>query len=174
MISIKKTASSETPSKANILPCRVKYTGPASSSRQLWNPTTQPATAASTAAAGVTANPGDNAEVETHTSYFRGRKLLGTKLAVPDGYQGFVLDAGSASNPPLTGNQKREMLYQGDDDGEEDEEDGDIQGKAEWTTKASFEEIMVWGHEVLVDGTQDGVVKGVEEWMGMAKILNGY
>ncbi|KAF3125877.1 hypothetical protein TWF569_010354 [Orbilia oligospora] len=171
MISIKKPASSETPSKANILPCRIKYTGLASSSRQLWNPTTQSATAG--AAAGVTANPGDNAKAETHTSYFRGRKLVGTKLAVPDGYQGFILDAGSASNPPLTGNQKREMLYQGDDD-EEDEEDGDIQGKVEWTTKASFEEIMVWGHEVLVDGTQDGVVKGVEEWMGMANILNGY
>ncbi|EGX53471.1 hypothetical protein AOL_s00006g337 [Orbilia oligospora ATCC 24927] len=169
MISIKKPASSEIPSKANILPCRIKYTGPASSSRQLWNPTTQPAAAAASTAAGDSANPGDNAKVETHTSYFRGRKLVGTKLAVPDGYQ----DAGSASNPPLTGNQKREMLYQGDDD-EEDEEDGDIQGKVEWTTKASFEEIMVWGHEVLVDGTQDGVVKGVEEWMGIAKILNGY
>ncbi|KAK6515314.1 hypothetical protein TWF506_007659 [Arthrobotrys conoides] len=172
MISIKKPTSSETPSKANILPCRIKYTGPASSSRQLWNPTTQPAASSSSDA--VVANPGDNAKavVETHTSYFRGRKLVGTKLAVPEGYQGYILDAGTTSNPPLTGNQKREMLYQDND--EDEDEEGDIGGKVEWTTKASFEEIMVWGHEVAVDGTQDGVVKGVEEWMGMAGILNGY
>ncbi|RVD84150.1 uncharacterized protein DFL_005915 [Arthrobotrys flagrans] len=158
MISIKKPTSSEALSKANVLPCRIKYTGPASSSRQLWNPTTQPA------------NPGDNASVETHKSYFRGRKLIGTKLVVPDGYQGCVLDAGSASNPPPTGNQKRETLYQDNNA----EEDGGIEESVEWTTKASFGDIMVWGHEVAVDGTQDGVVKGVEEWMGMAKILNGY
>ncbi|KAK6531195.1 hypothetical protein TWF281_008020 [Arthrobotrys megalospora] len=156
MISIKKQTSSETPSKANILPCRIKYTGPTSSSRQLWNPTTQPA------------RQDDNASVESHTSYFRGRKLAGTKLVVPDGYQGCVLDAGAA-NPPLTGNQKREMLYQDDE-----EDGGDIEESAEWTTAASFGEIMVWGHEIAVDGTQDGAVRGVEEWMGMAKILNGY
>ncbi|KAK6363490.1 hypothetical protein TWF730_000922 [Orbilia blumenaviensis] len=156
MISIKKPTSPGTPSKANVLPCRIKYTGSASSSRQLWNPTTQPA------------NPDNNASVETHTSYFRGRKLAGTKLVVPDGYQGRVLDAGS-STPLVTGNQKKEMLYQDDD-----EEGENIEESNEWATVASFNEIMVWGHEVAVDGTQDGVVKGVEEWMEMAKILNGY
>ncbi|KAK6499782.1 hypothetical protein TWF481_010140 [Arthrobotrys musiformis] len=157
MISI-KPPSSTTETKANILPCRIKYTGPASSSRQLWNPisTSQPATDSTPAA-------------ETHTSYFRGRKLVGTKVLVPDGYKGRVLIAPD-SNAPLSGTQKKELLYQDD----ENDDEGDIEESSQWTTASSFSEIMVWGHEVAVDGTQDGVVRGVEEWMGMAQIMNGY
>ncbi|KAF3926575.1 hypothetical protein AA313_de0204492 [Arthrobotrys entomopaga] len=157
MISIKGSSCSQAPLKANILPCRIKYTGPASSSRRLWNPVSEPAKE----------TKDGNTGAETHTSYFRGRKLAGTKLVVPEGYQGRVLNA--PSNEPLTGNQKRELLYQ-----EDDEDDGDIEESTLWTTASSFSEIMVWGHELAVDGTQDGVVKGLEEWIGMSKILNGY
>ncbi|EPS36078.1 hypothetical protein H072_10496 [Dactylellina haptotyla CBS 200.50] len=158
MISIRGPDASKAPLEANILPCRIKYTGPASSSRQFWNPTSEQAQEANDG------TPGG----ETHTSYFRGRKLVGTKLVVPDGYQGRVLNP--PSNEPLTGNQKREVLYQDDEDDEGDE----IEEAAQWTTESSFSEIMVWGHELAVDGSQDGVVKGLEEWMGMSKILNGY
>ncbi|KAK6544575.1 hypothetical protein TWF694_001263 [Orbilia ellipsospora] len=158
MISIQGSNSSEKPLKANILPCRIKYTGPAASSRRLWNPISEPAKD----------TKDSNTTVETHTSYFRGRKLAGTKLVVPDGYQGRVLNA--PSNELLTGNQKREILYQDD----EEEDDGEIEEATQWTTASSFSEIMVWGHELAVDGTQDGVIKGLEEWMEMSNTLNGY
>ncbi|KAF3218069.1 hypothetical protein TWF679_001479 [Orbilia oligospora] len=154
MISI-KSSSNAPEAKANIIPCRIKYTGPASSSRQLWNPTSQTST--------------DPTPVETHTSYFRGRRLVGTKLVVPDGYQGRVLSSPNSSSAPLTSNQKREVLYQDDD---EQSDEADTEESTQWTTSASFSDIMVWGHEMVVDGTQDGVVKGIEEWMGMAQIVS--
>ncbi|KAK6356239.1 hypothetical protein TWF718_000611 [Orbilia javanica] len=159
MISIKgSSSSSAAEAKANILPCRIKYTGPASSSRQLWNPTSQTAT--------------DPNSAETHTSYFRGRKLVGTKLVVPAGYQGRVLVSADSADASLqsTGNQKRETRYEDDDQDDE----ADIEKSAQWRTESSFSEIMVWGHEIAVDQTQDGVVRGIEEWAGMAQILNGY
>ncbi|KAK6332391.1 hypothetical protein TWF696_003107 [Orbilia brochopaga] len=160
MISIKGPAQASPASKANILPCHIKYTGPASSSRHLWNPLSRESQA----------EDGKPA-VETHTAYFRGRKLAGTKLVVPDGYQGRVLTAPTQSQPPLTASQKRELLYQDD---EQDDDNEEIEEIAQWTSTSSFSEIMVWGHETLVDGTQDGVVKGIEEWMGVSQILNGY
>ncbi|KAF3901511.1 hypothetical protein ABW20_dc0108153 [Dactylellina cionopaga] len=110
---------------------------------------------------------GTDTPVETHTSYFRGRKLIGTKLVVPDGYEGRVLD-GPPSNPPLTSGQQKETLYQDD---EQDDDDDEIKEAAQWTTASSFSEIMVWGHEIAVNETQDGVVKGIEEWMGMSSIV---
>ncbi|KAJ6259283.1 hypothetical protein Dda_6182 [Drechslerella dactyloides] len=138
----------------------VETLSPASSSRHLWNPFSQP---------GPETDDGKPGP-ETHTAYFRGRKLVGTKLVVPDGYQGHILTAPTQSQPP-TGSQKKEMLYQDD---KQDDEDGEIEETAQWTSTSSFSEIMVWGHEILVDGAQDGVVKGLEEWMGTAQILNGY
>ncbi|KAF3923985.1 hypothetical protein ABW21_db0202661 [Orbilia brochopaga] len=162
MISIKGPSASEAPSKANILPCRIKYTGPASSSRHLWNPLSKKA------------QEGDDSAtpVETHTAYFRGRKLTGTKLVIPEGYQGRVLSPPASTDKPLTGHQKREILIQ--DDENSGDEDQEIQETAQWASNSIFSEIMVWGHEVPVDGTQDGVVKGIEEWMEISKHLNGY
>ncbi|EWC45371.1 hypothetical protein DRE_00770 [Drechslerella stenobrocha 248] len=160
MISIQGTPSTTVASKANILPCSIKYTGPASSSRHLWDPTSQPSpeTGAN--------NPG----AETHTAYFRGRKLAGTKITIPDGYQGHVL---TTSDLPPTGTHQREVLQIDDEQGEEDES-GEVAENAQWASASWFSDIIVWGHEVVVDKAQDGVVKGIDEWIGMSQILNGY
>ncbi|KAF3935765.1 hypothetical protein ABW19_dt0210381 [Dactylella cylindrospora] len=153
MISIKNLDTTKAPSKANVLPCRIKYTGPASSSRYLWNPIT---TSDSSTETDAPAKP------EQHIAYFRGRKLAGTKLVLPEGYSGHIITTPSAGLP--TSNQKRELLYQ-DDDQEIDLEEIET---SEWVAESPFSEIMVWGHEVVVDDAQDGIVKGVGEWITMA------
>lgn len=52
----------------NILPCRVHHDGPVKASKRYWDPKVE-----------------DNG---TQTAYFRGRKLRGRGIKVPDGYRG--------------------------------------------------------------------------------------
>lgn len=73
--------------------------------------------------------------------------------------------------PTLTTGQKREMLYQDDYD-EDNEAEEEIIDSVEWTSKATFDEIMVWGHEGVVDGQQDEIMKGIEEWIGIAPAVS--
>lgn len=51
------------------------------------------------------------------------------------------------------------------DEGEE-EEDLEVKVLEE---QATFDEVMVWGHEVVVDEGSDPYVRGVEEWIGFAE-----
>lgn len=50
-------------------------------------------------------------------------------------------------------------------DGEEEEEE-EVKILEE---QASFEEVLVWGHEAVVDVGEDAYVRGVEEWIGFAE-----
>lgn len=52
----------------NILPCHIRHNGPIKVTRRHWDPTVE----------------GDG----TCTAYFRGRKLRGRRIGMPDGYRG--------------------------------------------------------------------------------------
>jgi ribonuclease H2 subunit C len=39
---------------------------------------------------------------------------------------------------------------------------------------ATFDEIVVWGHEVAPDSMEDVYVKGVEEWIGFAEAVSDF
>lgn len=49
----------------------------------------------------------------------------------------------------------------------QDEEDEDEPEVCILAEEAQFEEMIIWGHEVVVD-EQDPYVRGVEEWMRFA------
>lgn len=51
------------------------------------------------------------------------------------------------------------------EDEEEEEVEADVKVLDE---QATFDEVMVWGHEVVVDEGSDPYVRGVEEWIGFA------
>jgi len=62
---------------------------------------------------------------------------------------------------------------------EKDEEEEDEEGEKEEEVKvleeqAEFEDVMVWGHEVVVDASEDCYVRGVEEWIGFAESVSRY
>lgn len=51
---------------------------------------------------------------------------------------------------------------------DEDEEEAEPEVKI-LEEQATFDEVMVWGHELVVDEDSDPYVRGVEEWIGFAE-----
>lgn len=149
----KRTNSASTASKCtiNALPCQVNHTGPVDASPHYWNPTTV---------------PNDD---KSSTSYFRGRRLRGRKVIIPEGYEGVVLKK--------TGRSVVQRVGGGSDDGWaargdlEDEEEGDDEDNEEMQVVeqvAAFDHVVVWNHEVLPDPLEDPYSKGITEWIGFA------
>jgi ribonuclease H2 subunit C len=92
--------------------------------------------------------------------YFRGRRLLGRNVPVPQGHVGAVLKITSdkVQKPPA----------------EENEEEDDEVVEETFVTEevATFDSIMVWNHETVPEASEDPYVKGMEEWMGMAEAVS--
>lgn len=93
-------------------------------------------------------------------AYFRGRKLHGKALKVPEGYRGVVVDKTEPPEPRAPRPDEPEVV---DLDAEDDMPLGTLD------TKAEFDEIVIWGHESMADTTSDPYVRGVQEWMEVAE-----
>ncbi|CZT15502.1 uncharacterized protein RCC_01358 [Ramularia collo-cygni] len=139
----------------NILPCKITHSGPIPASSRHWNPQSSTTTTSSTS------SPNNSA---TQTAYFRGRKLQGRKIPLPEGYEGKVLFKTDILLPRAP--QERENG--------EDEEDEEVPVEVKQAEQmARFEEIVVWGHEAL-PGDEDVYVQGLEEWVGFAERIHAY
>lgn len=92
----------------------------------------------------------------TKTSYFRGRKLHGKAVQLPAGYRGVVVEKHAPAQPE----PGQEVI-----DLEEEDEQFPL-GSLE--TKAEFEEVVVWGHEVMADEASDPYVR-IGEWTRLAE-----
>lgn len=129
----------------NILPCAIKHNGPVSAAKRYWDPSTE--------------------QDGSKTSFFRGRKLRGKQVALPDGYEGAVLEKTEKkviAKPSIPVPGAEEDLDQ-------------VAAPKEVETmimeqKATFGEITVWDHEALPDG-EDVYVKGINEWIGFAEVV---
>lgn len=93
-------------------------------------------------------------------AYFRGRKLHGNALKVPEGYRGVVVDKTEPPEPRAPRPDEPEVV---DLDAEDEMPLGTLD------TKAEFDEIVIWGHESMADTSSDPYVRGVEEWMKVAE-----
>ncbi|KAF7192526.1 hypothetical protein HII31_06158 [Pseudocercospora fuligena] len=89
-------------------------------------------------------------------SSFRGRRLLSQNIPLPENYTGLVIQKTDQNLPQ-----------------QQDEEGEQLEVKR-MEAIGSFDEIVVWGHEVQPDKTEDVYVRGLEEWIGMAESVNGY
>ncbi|KAK5165153.1 uncharacterized protein LTR77_009251 [Saxophila tyrrhenica] len=193
MLAIQPPTPPSNPSKTrkltpNLLPCAIKHSGPISIHPRYWAPTTSITTYAS--ANGVN-KPGQ----KTSTSYFRGRKLLGSHVPLPSGYHGLVLSktervlpvslandarAGAVGHAELSIVEKlRRMEGEIPPTSADDEDDDDKGGLDEplevkiLEEQARFEEVVVWGHETPV-GEEDEFVRGLGEWLGFAGAIHAY
>ncbi|KAL4998160.1 ribonuclease H2 non-catalytic subunit-domain-containing protein [Aspergillus recurvatus] len=133
----KDTASSDncTP---NILPCRIHHDGPVESLNRYWTPTTD--------------------EKDVQTAYFRGRRLRGRRVQIPEGYKGVVVAYTDREMPTAT---DREIVSES-----ERNEPVKVLEK-----QATFGDYVVWGHEVI-PAADDSFVKGVEEWVKFAEVMH--
>lgn len=127
----------------NVLPCAIKHNGPINTAERYWNPTSE----------------ADG----TSIAYFRGRKLQGRKIALPEGYQGAVLQK---TEKQVVG--KPALPVPGEDD--EMEEAVAVETKI-MEQQNSFDEIVVWGHEA-VPADDDVYVKGMQEWARFAEAVS--
>ena len=104
-------------------------------------------------------------------AYFRGRKLKGREVKVPGGDTGSICsqaNKGSEAGEETTGGREGNGEELEVDKDEESGEEGEVR---ELEEVASFDEIVLWGHESLVEG-DDPFVKGVEEWAGFAEAVS--
>jgi len=129
----------------NVLPCAIKHNGPVSAAERYWNPSTE--------------------QDGTTTSFFRGRKLRGKKVALPEGYEGVVLQK---TDKKVVA--KLSLPIPGNDDGADDVAAPKEIEASIMDQHAKFEEIMVWEHEAVPEDT-DVYVKGIEEWIGFAEAV---
>ncbi|THC99525.1 hypothetical protein EYZ11_000985 [Aspergillus tanneri] len=134
-----KTTDNCTP---NILPCRIHHDGPTGSISRYWTPVS------------------DENDKNTQTAFFRGRRLRGRRVAIPEGYQGIVAMPTERLLPSTQNKSANEEV----------EQDDPVKVLEK---QATFDEIVVWGHEA-VPASDDTFVKGVEEWAKMAKVVGGY
>ncbi|KAF2083272.1 ribonuclease-like protein H2 subunit C [Saccharata proteae CBS 121410] len=141
MLAIQQTKTSADKCTPNLLPCRVHHDGPVNATDRYWRP----------------ANDGD----DTQTSYFRGRKLRGRTVPVPQGYRG-------PTNRILPTQPNETADVDGDDDMNEERP---IETKVAEEV-ASFDEMVLWNHETLPDGVDDAYVKGVKEWIAFAEAIH--
>ncbi|KAK1068927.1 hypothetical protein LTR12_016114 [Friedmanniomyces endolithicus] len=144
----------------NILPCTIHHNGPLKITKRYWDP--QPSLD----------------DKKTSTAYLRGRKLRGRVVKLPKGYRGYLLqktERDAVVQGSAVARQGAERLGLGEDDGDGmecgDEED-EVEEVKMMEQKAVFDEMVVWGHEVLPEDG-DEYVKGVEELIAFAGAVGG-
>jgi Ribonuclease H2 non-catalytic subunit (Ylr154p-like) len=73
----------------NVLPCRISYTGPSKVTKRFWSPSLEKGTLHTPRVKSSFVHPcADSALDQTRTAYFRGRRLRGRVVKVPEGYEG--------------------------------------------------------------------------------------
>lgn len=96
--------------------------------------------------------------------------MKGRDTKIPEGYTGAVLskaDTGNGAAKETTKEHERD----GGELEEEDEEGEGLEKAQALEEVASFDKVMFWGHESVVEG-DDPFVKGVEEWIGFAEAVS--
>lgn len=92
----------------------------------------------------------------TKLAYFRGRKLQGKVVKLPEQCRGVVVERAPEKDPKTATEEPVE------DVDEEQEKTESMQITAE------FDEMVVWGHESIADASADPYVRSMEEWLQVA------
>ncbi|RMY10061.1 hypothetical protein D0866_14536 [Hortaea werneckii] len=147
------------PLHPNILPCSIHHSGPIKVSKRYWSPKT------------ATNIPHDHGS-KIQTAHFRGRKLQGRKIRLPEGYIGQILQ--KTDDEREVKQQKGHEATVEDAEEEQAGEDGNMQPSAApvrmLETKGTFDALTIWGHEHAPLGEEeDEFARGIGEWIGFAE-----
>ncbi|KAG0123826.1 ribonuclease H2, subunit C [Tuber indicum] len=138
--------SKETPGTIHLLPCHVKHTGSANATKH-WI---------------VNAGEVDGTKV----AHFRGRKLVGKPVSLPEGYSGHILAV--TDEAPKGAIEKSKRNRPMEEEGEEKREVKVFKGLA------NFDDVVVWGHDIAPEEGGEYVVKGMNEWVGLASKIHSF
>ena len=165
MLEIKAETATASKTTPHLLPCRIHHDGVAGTTRSFWSPDQcQGEPLLSAVLDGNLATSLIHSEDGTKTAYFRGRKLQGRAVKLPEGYRGVVAERLEPKD------QTHQQQPQQDDSPEVIDVDADDQvdiGTIE--TKAEFDELVVWDHEATTDTGAELYSRGVEEWLEVAE-----
>ncbi|KAL2875577.1 hypothetical protein SGCOL_009194 [Colletotrichum sp. CLE4] len=141
ILSIQSNDSAKTKATVNLLPCRIHHNGPVGDANTYWDPT--------------------KSEDGKTVAYFRGRKLHGTTVKLPEQYRGVVMERSAKV--------ETQQL-----EGEDEEVEGDLVELGTMEAKAEFDEMVIWGHEASAEGASDPYVRSIEEWLDVAESIHSY
>ncbi|KAF4337678.1 ribonuclease H2 subunit C [Fusarium beomiforme] len=134
----------KTKAVANLLPCRIHHDGPIDPASTYWTPI-------------VT-------EDGTKLAFFRGRKLQGKVVKLPEQCRGVVVERVPEKDPKSANGEAVEDL----DAEQEQEPIGSMQITSE------FDEMVFWGHETVADASADPYIRSMEEWLQTADRIHSY
>lgn len=100
----------------------------------------------------------------TKEAYFRGRRLLGKPLPLPDGYRGVVMER--------TADELKKETSLPSDGAEENHDDDDVvamETVGTMQTTGEFDEMVIWSHESMASAAADPYVRSVEEWLQVSE-----
>ncbi|KAJ9564900.1 hypothetical protein OSB04_000866 [Centaurea solstitialis] len=132
-IDLRSSSSVDLTDEVHQLPCCIKYDGPSPVSHYFKPKST-----------GIEVDG-----LSVKEAYFRGRKLQGTTVPLPDGYSGFVIGRKSSA--------KRKAC------------DGDAT-PASWQMNAKFQNITLWNHDNL-PSKEDAFLRAFH-WFDVAKAVS--
>jgi hypothetical protein len=141
----------------HLLPCRINHNGsiePVEAS--FWDPRTSDGEFSFLPVLAQRSRLVDGAS----TVYFRGRKLHGKTVKLPEGYKGVVAAAAPREDEKKPSSDAEVV------DLVDEEQNGTPQ--AALNVQAEFDKMVVWGHEATADATADPYVRGMEEWLTLA------
>ncbi|KAI9798034.1 MAG: hypothetical protein M1835_005037 [Candelina submexicana] len=157
MLTVKSKQRASITCIPNVLPCRIDHNGPVNASERYWAPTKD-------------CNGRE-------TSYFRGRKLQGRSVKIPEGYRGTVVGTtehqlSDNGNMDRVSDVTSKDVRLSEDDKEGDEMEA--QDTKVLEENASFDEIVVWGHEAVPETESDPYIRGLDEWIAFAETMHSY
>ncbi|KAF7845659.1 hypothetical protein BT93_L1371 [Corymbia citriodora subsp. variegata] len=124
----------------SFLPCKIQKTGAAKISKRYWKPRVQPDS--------------------TKTVYFRGRRLRGRVVKLPESMDGNIL---KLSDKTMQDTVSNDVLDQAD---HEDPEPVAVVEKL-----SIFNELTFYGHDIL-PATEDSMITGLTEWLDLAEAIH--
>ncbi|KAM3522239.1 hypothetical protein NHJ13051_005801 [Beauveria bassiana] len=131
---------------ANLLPCRIHHDGSIDPVGAYWRPT-------------------DNKD-NSKEAYFRGRRLKGKTLPLPQGYCGLVLER-------KTDELQKEAHHQPCDGERADDDDNDdvvaMETVGKMQATGEFDEMVIWSHESMASAAADPYVRSIEEWLQVSE-----
>lgn len=101
----------------------------------------------------------------TKLAYFRGRKLHGKTVKLPEQCRGVVVERRQEKGLQPAAEEPVVVI---DDDEAEKGPAGTMQVTAE------FDEMVIWGHETLVDAAEDPYIRSMEEWLQVSGQVSSF
>lgn len=149
----------ESKTTVNLLPCRIDHDGPVNPVTPFWTPQKEESTFVITPTKDEFYANSTRGLGGSSVAYFRGRRLQGRTVKLPDEYRGVLLEREEKLEDKDALNELTDVVNVDEDEGSETEK---------MRTVGEYDEVVIWGHETIADATDDPYVRSIEEWLHLS------